>query len=371
MYPYDFGMMRANSLSELSEELIWSLDANDEHGFHEALRRLAVATPQAHPEDVQDAVDRLTQILATIPFWKGTDLVKVVGSMTDYCSNITGLLGVLAQRVTMVMELSERFAATLGDAALPDPGDPNSYQPAVGLLLDVLTQPGHSSLPGILDLPALPDDRAHALAEAWFTCGAWVHPLLYLSQRADVRAMLPGRDRLLAATEAIRAHIGTADWLYGLLLVLDDEVLLVLHRATGYGYRVTIGGIGDNFQLHTLLAATLIGKKSRGLIPGKGPSPAEVAAASDGPDLLPPGGIRGIFTLVDAYGNQIYNEGRPADIPRLEGIRVVVLDPPSYAQAWNAGRTYPSMRPALEVTEVLNQHSAAYWLSKVKPPTGR
>ena len=365
-------MMRANSLSGLSEELIWSLDANDEQGFHEVLHRLAVATPQASPTDVQDAVDRLTPVLATIPFWRGTDLVKVVGSMADHCSNISALLGVLAQRVTTVMELSERFATTFGDGGLPDPGDPGLYQPAVELLLDRLTQAGGSSLPGILDLPALPDDRAHALAEAWFTCGAWVHPLLYLSQRADVRAMLPGRDRLTAATEGVKRHIGTADWLYGLLLVLDDEVLLVLHRSSGSGYRVTIGGIGDNFQLHTLLAATLIGKKSRGLIPGKGPSPAEVAAAADGPDLLPAGGIRGIFTLVDAYGNQIWNEGRPADIPRLEGTRVVVLDPaPSYLQTWSAGRIYPSMLPTVDVTEILNQHSAAYWLSKVKPATGR
>jgi hypothetical protein len=171
-------MMRANSLSELGEELIWSLDANDEQGFHEALHRLAVATPQASPPDVQDAVDRLTQVLATISFWRGTDLVKVVGSMADYCSDITGLLAVLTRRVTTVMELSARFAATLGDMDLPDPGDPSLFQPAVALLMDVLSRSGHSSLPGILDLPAMPDDRAHALAEAWFTCGAWVHPLL-------------------------------------------------------------------------------------------------------------------------------------------------------------------------------------------------
>jgi hypothetical protein len=363
--------MRANSLGELIEELTWSLDANDEHGFNEALHRLAVGAPQAGPVEVQDAVDRLTQVLVAIPFWRGTDLVKVAGSMADYCSNITGLLGVLTQRVTTVMELSERFAATLGDADLPDPGDPGLYQPAVALLHEVLSQSGRSTLPGILDLPALPEDRAHALAEAWFTCGAWVHPLLYLSQRPDVRAMLPGRDRLTAATDAVREHIATADWLYGLLLVLDDEVLLVLHRPSGSGYRVTIGGIGDNFQLHTLLAATLIGKKSRGLIPGKGPSQAEVAAASDGPDLTPAGGIRGIFSLVDAYGNQIWNEARPADIPRLEGTRVVVLDPLPHSRSWDAGRTYPSMRPKVEVTDVLNQHAAAYWLSKVKPATGR
>jgi hypothetical protein len=364
-------MTYANSLGALSEELIWSLDANDAQGFNEALRRLSTDTPQATPQEVQGAVDRVAQVLATIPFGMGTDLVKVAGSMADYCPDITGLLAVLARRATTVMELSERFAATLGATDLPDPEDPSLYQPVVARLSDLLAQLGRSTLPGILDLPARPEDRARALAEAWFTCGAWVHPLLYLSQRADVRAMLPGRDRLSAATEAVRDYIGAADWLHGLLLVLDDEVLLVLHRATGFGYRVTIGGIADNFQLHTLLAAALIGKKSRGLIPGKGPSPAEVAAASDGPDLAPTGGIRGIFNLVDAHGNQIWNEGRPAGIARLEGTRVVVLDPPPYLQSWTTGRTFPRMLPTVEVSEILNEHAAAYWLSKVRPATGR
>jgi hypothetical protein len=58
---------------------------------------------------------------------------------------------------------------------------------------------------------------------------------------------------------------------------------------------VTISGIGDNFQLHTLLAASLIGEESRGMIPGQPPTPAEIAAASDG-EVTPPDGIMGIST---------------------------------------------------------------------------
>jgi hypothetical protein len=77
---------------------------------------------------------------------------------------------------------------------------------------------------------------------------------------------------------------------------------------------MTISGIGDNFQLHTLLAATLIGDPARGLIPGTPPHPAWFAAATDG-EMAPPGGIRGQFNLVDATGEWIWNEGRPADIP--------------------------------------------------------
>ena len=72
--------------------------------------------------------------------------------------------------------------------------------------------------------------------------------------------------------------------------------------------------------------------------------------------------------LVDAFGAWIWNEGRPADIPRLEGTRVVVIDPPPYERTWNAGRAYPLMRPSVTVTEILPAAEAARWASKVKQP---
>ncbi|MGH3663520.1 MAG: hypothetical protein ACRDT8_15350 [Micromonosporaceae bacterium] len=141
----------------------------------------------------------------------------------------------------------------------------------------------------------------------------------------------------------------------------------MLHRATGRGFRVTISGIGDNFQLHTLLAAALIGDESQGLLPGQRPSPAEIAAASDGEDLTPADGIEGNFNLVDAYGEWIWNEGRPADIPELEGTRVVVIDPAPYQRSWNTGRAYPLMRPTVTVDGPLPADEAAHWLNLVKP----
>lgn len=361
--------MYASSLSELCDEVMWSLDANDQQGFMAALDRIARATPHARPADVQEAAGKLARVLAIIPPWKGTDLVQVAGRVASYCTDPTGLLAVLDRRTTGLLELAAWFATTLDGKDLPDPEDPTLFQEAAARARDVLAQPGRVMLPTILDLPARPEAQASSLAEAWFSCGAWVQPLMHLAQRQDVRAILPGRDRLIAATDAAREHIAPADWLYGLLHVLDNEVLVILHRPTGLGYRVTISGVGDNFQLHTLLAASLIGKKSRGFIPGKAPSPAEILAASDGPNVTPQGGIRAYFSLVDAYGTRIWNESRPSDIPRLEGTRVVVLDPPMYRQAWTAGRAYPRMRPTVEITEFLNPHAASYWLSKVRPPT--
>jgi hypothetical protein len=367
---YYAAMMSVNALSRFCDEITDALAASDQQRLAAATRSLAAATPQAAPDDVQDAMARLARILATIRFDRGVDLVRLVGAMTDYGPLPRELLPVLVRRATEVMELAARFATIYGvDAeSLPDPADPGLVQPVMTRLHDILDKPvAAPPLPGMPDLPAT-TDAAPALAEAWFTSNGWVRPLLYLLQRKDVRASLPERARLLAVTEAVAGQFDAAHWLRGLLLVLDDEVLVVLHRLTGRGHRVTISGIGDNFQLHTLLAANLIGDESRGMIPGPPPTPAEIAAASDG-ELTPPGGIKGNFNLVDAYGKWIWNEGRPVDIPRLEGTRVVVIDPPPYERMWNAGRAYPLMRPTVTVDEILPVAETARWLSMVKPLT--
>lgn len=183
----------------------------------------------------------------------------------------------------------------------------------------------------------------------------WERALLVPMQDEEIRAALPYRERFLAA-------VPEDSWLYGLLMVVDDQPCVVLHRPSGTGFEVTIGGIGDNFQLHTLLAYRLVPEH----VPGEPPLPEWVAAASVGPELEPAGGIRGQFQLVDAFGETIWNEGRPADIPVVDGRRVIVLDPPPYARSWNVGRVYPEMAPQVDVTRVLSAAEAAEWLAKVE-----
>jgi hypothetical protein len=277
--------------------------------------------------------------------------------MTDYGNDPTVVVPVLVNRAIDAMENAARFAELHGAASedLPSPDDPEQIEATIRQFADRAGQLG------------LTEREADMLVQAWFCGGQWVQPVLYLCQRKDVRAMLPERARLTAAIAATREHIGTAHWLYGLLLVLDDEPLIVLHRATGRGYRVTISGIGDNFQLHTMLAATLIGDESQGMLPGQRPTPAQISAATDGEDLEPAGGMRGSFNLVDANGDWIWNEGRPADIPAIDGTRVIVLDPPPYARGWNAGRAYPLMQPTMTLDGLLPADEAARRLSQVKP----
>lgn len=339
------------------DALLAAMDARDAGGFMDAVPGIGSAVPGASPDEVQAALVRLEPALS-LPFGIAGDLAQLVGGMAGYGTDPAVVVPTLVDRAAAAMESAARFAE-LHRAAYGDPPRPDA-QDQIGPTLERFA--GHG----------LDEREAELLVQAWFCADEWVQPVLYLCQRADVRATLPQRARLAAAIEPVRELYGTPDWLAGLLLVLDDEPLLVLDRGfagTGRGFRVTIGGIGDNFQLHTLLAAALIGDPSGGLLPGRPPTAVEVAAAGTGDDLQPAGGLRGNWNLVDAYGEWIWNEGRPADIPHLDGVRVVVLDPEPYARSWNTGRQYPLMRPLLRVDGPIPAAEAAGWLSRVKPPT--
>jgi hypothetical protein len=341
------------------DELIAAVANRDADAFGTALDGIAQQTMGAELGEVRAALARLAPVLAEIPVGVGSNLAPLAGAMADHANAPAIVLPTLTQRAAGVMEQAARFAAlyqeTLGDP--PDPEDADQIEPALERITAAAAARGIS------------ERDANVLVQAWFCANSWVQPVLFLCQRKDVRAVLPQRERLSTAVEPVRERLETAHWLHGLLLVVDDEPLIVVDRAfaaTGRGFRVTISGIGDNFQLHTMLAAALVGEGSVAGLPGRRPTATEIAAATDG-DLMPADRIRGTWNLADANGEWIWNEGRPADIPLLDGVRVVVLDREPYARTWNAGRAYPLMRPELTVDAELSPIEAANWLGRVKP----
>ncbi|MFB8123865.1 hypothetical protein ACFVG1_01320 [Streptomyces bacillaris] len=145
------------------------------------------------------------------------------------------------------------------------------------------------------------------------------------------------------------------------LQVLDDEPLVVLHRPSATGYLLRLSGIGDNFQLHTLLADALIGG---GHVAGRAPSPQEVAVCRETPGQVE---TAGSFELVAPDGDRLWNEGTPADIPVVDGVRLLVLDEPSYARSWPAGRFFPGMRGDLILERALEPGETERWFARVSP----
>ncbi|GHF71235.1 hypothetical protein GCM10010218_60720 [Streptomyces mashuensis] len=178
-----------------------------------------------------------------------------------------------------------------------------------------------------------------------------------------VRREVPGREGLAAAvTRVAELSAEPFQCLTYALAVLDDEPLVALDRATGAGFVLRMSGIGDNFQLHTLLADALIG---RGLVAGEAPSPEAVARCRDQPGMVT---TTGSFNLVGADGEWIWNEGRPSDIPLVSGVRLVLLDPPPYRRSWPAGRFFPGMPGDLLYERALAPEEAATLWALTAPP---
>jgi hypothetical protein len=334
----------------LADQLIRSFDARDEAAFEAALNELGSSIPRLEPDEVARNAVALAAEIHRLPIGIGSYVTQLLGGMCDYGADAAAVLPALVDGALRVLGNVEAFKALCAQSGLELP--PSGDQEAFPATMDALAAAAGDRLE--------PRELAQ-LAESWFAGDGWVQPVLFLAQRKEVRAAMPRRAELSAAVGAAAEDLSTAHWLRGLLLVLDDEPFVVLHRASSQGWRCTMSGIGDNFQLQTLLAGEFAGA-----VGAKPPTAVELAAAGTG-DLQPQEGIKGTFNLVDAFGAWIWNEGRPADIPRCDDVRVVVLDPPPYARSWNAGRAYPLMEPSLTVDGRLSADEVAQWLSTIKP----
>lgn len=341
--------------SPFVDDVLTSLRDRDLDAFRAAEDRL-VARFESAPRDQREAVvTGLAHVLADAPLPYGAVLAQTVGRMLMTDGDVTPVLGHLVERACQVLESAQPFAALHRELLDDEPDWPWTEEAH-----DRLARAGAATRVDDLD----------ALVASWRASGMVVQVVLILSQRGDVRRALPQRERLLAAAVATADALdGFCPDLIGLLRVLDDETLVVLHRATGTGFRVTVSGIATNSQLHTLLAAHVVPLLRRHTTAGLPdvPSPEETAAADGSGHWYPPGGMVGVVTLVDGHGRWILHEMRPDAIPLIDGVRVVVLDPLRGGRGWDVGRHYPLMRATVEVVP-LPDDEASSWLSRVAPP---
>jgi hypothetical protein len=214
------------------------------------------------------------------------------------------------------------------------------------------------------------------MAREFYSLGVIAH----LSRSKRLRALARARPELLERSEAENVAAGHGSFLTDMLRVLDDERLIVLHPTERKGFEVRISGIADNFQLHTLLAAELIGAPQEGWLTGQKPDPRVVAQARGAeitgrlhttgafnmwnwPGLQPDGTLPVGQTTGNEYW--IWNEGNPGDIVPFEGTRVVLLGPPPYSRSWNAGRRFPHLPAEFVVERVLPAEEVNDWLTRI------
>lgn len=218
--------------------------------------------------------------------------------------------------------------------------------------------------------PGQSERKIAHIAYSWFSLDDWINPLISsMMLSREFRGAMEGHEDLVDGASRLKHRSERAHWLHGLCLVCDDEPLIVLDPTSGRGFRLTMSGVGDNHQLHTLLADRLIRPEHGGLLDAQPPEPAWVAAATTavpGPfDLTNP--ITRRFRLFDGHGSYVYPEGWPADIKPLDGVRVIVLHPPNGIYGWNNARAYVSMVPTLTLDREIAPSEAAHWLSRVAP----
>ncbi|MBV1852582.1 hypothetical protein [Catellatospora tritici] len=344
--------MIESPLLRATDTLIEARTAHDSEAFDEALEALWAAAQHAGPDELTAALSQVAPLLAVLDASMGGEFAMLCGALIEIGAMPDALLMVLTVRLPGILSdavgFTDAWAREVPGAPLPEP-DMENFDAALDRL-DARMSP----------------DEASRLTEAWFALTSWLRCAATLLQSSPMARQFLSTDPALRSMVAeLESHREDMTWVSALLDVVDNEPLVVLHRAQRRGYRVSIGGVGDNLQLHTLLAGALTGPAERGLLTGYEVDPAWTAVASNAPRSAFGGQVRGQFNLVDAHGNWIWSEGTPAEIPLVDGVRVVVLDPPPYVHGWDNMRRFPMMPAWISLDEVMSPEQAAVWLSRV------
>ncbi|MGW6913274.1 hypothetical protein ACWGB8_05540 [Kitasatospora sp. NPDC054939] len=346
---------QASPLHDLTDDLQSAMEAADGDRFETALRALGAALGPAGPRDSAAAGPRLAGLLPQAPPFPRAHLAMMVGACVERgadpvaCADqvLAGVRGAL----TGALRLAERWAET-GGGELPDP-----ERDEPGKVHDRIEDPEH-----------LDERHAHHAVAGWWTLELWEMAALAVYTHAAVRTSARESGVSEVLLELAERYAGVDRELKCLAYAakaLDDEPLLVLHRPSGTGYLLRMDGVTDNFQLHTLLADVLVGG---GHLPGDAPHP-EVAALSRTEQLRPDHRptATGAFNLVAPDGSWIWNEGTPSDIPVVDGVRTLVLDPQPYERSWSAGRFIQQIPGDLRLERVLEPQDAAARLAAAAP----
>ncbi len=341
----------ATPLARACDTLMRARRERDLEAFESATAQLWEAAQTASPAELTAALSACAGMLAELGPGFGGEFAVLCGALVERGADPDPLAMVLCMRLAEVAGQAAEFAHVWA-REFPEEGVPEPEQAEFETALERLDE-------------KIAPDQAVRLTESWFGLASWMRCATTVLQQSPTARLAcrctPGVRAAFTALEQVREDTG---WVSMLLSVLDAEQLLVLHRGTGRGWRVSISGVGDNFQLHVLLAAALSGPASAGKLEGLRVDPAWTAVALDAPYEAFGGQVKGSFNLVDAYGGWIWNEGVPADIPAPEGLRIIQLEAPPYERTWDNSRRFPMMAASITLDEVLSPDEAAMWLSR-------
>jgi hypothetical protein len=346
------------------------------HETYEGLAAVLDEAEHAEPAARGRALRRLAEVIVATDVTRASLVALGCGALVESGGDPHLALGAILARLPPTLKQSATFAEMCRALAEeppedldipPDEAAEESDEHETGTCVDEF---------GAMVAEELPEESQAWTALEPLCMGA----IAMLSRSLAARRQTRANTELLAALQELGRLHRRAVHLANLLRVLDDEELIVLHPGADRGYRVRIRGVGDNFQLHTLLADALHGDPDRGWLSGTRPDPRVVAAARNRVVDRSVGVAVGFFLLVDWHGLRadatmceasehvscwLPGEGIPADIPLFEGMRVLLLAPPAFPQTWDANRTFEGMEADLQVVEVLTPEAVRDWLGRI------
>ncbi|MDE3725111.1 hypothetical protein PWG71_27330 [Nocardiopsis sp. N85] len=324
-------------------------------GFSGAVHDVFRLSSQVPEEELGSAMEALAPVLAD-------------------CESVAGIAADLAVLAGALVEAG----APAGQVGLEVLRQLGSYGQAAVAFMHAWEKTGGGTPPSPLEVGEAEEERVEeVLGEnaplatvGWWTSlryGLAAKAMLGDSRvRAAVRSDAGALEGLGQIVHALSTRLPEFIEVGELLRMAEAEMVLVLDRSSWRGFRVRFDGIGDNFQLHTLLADALIGKEGRRLA-GDRPDPRWTAACLDAqPDPLADV-VRGEWDLVGGDGTWVGNEACPADIPFVDGERVLVLEPQTLTHSWRAGRRHPQIPGGLTILEELHPDEATAWWSRMHP----
>jgi hypothetical protein len=204
-----------------------------------------------------------------------------------------------------------------------------------------------------------------------------------LTRDMAARQRARARPELREALRAIEPHGTDAQFLTMALDLCDGLELVVIHPGQRKGFRVGLEAVATNGHLFTLLQGTLIGDPEAGMFEGPPPDDTAVGVASG---LIIPQQHVGDEALFHYYdwsavdgdpgiadlhvAASVWVDGRPADIPEFEGVRVLLLSPPVFGyRGWDSTffpLFHDALRPRVHVLETLTAEQVAAWIARLK-----
>jgi hypothetical protein len=355
-------------IAQISRELLDALGSNtwNDGRADRLIQELGESIGRASPAASRASLATLASGLSSLDPEPAGVASRVVGAMLeaghDPAPARAAMLGALQTTLPVCADLADEARAATGDP--PEHLDDDEAEEWIA----------EQQAQALNEAAA----RRPSAAAAWQRLHEiWPGAIALLSVDPDARA--EARD-LAAIAERVDDVHEAAGWLRAMLSVLHEERYVAIEPATRTAITGRMSGIVENFQLNTLLMDEFprdeprVSKAAVAVARGEGPQRIEetvtgawnlytyAALTADG-GLPDPSDL----TRSDTW---IWNEGMPADIPVLDGHRVVLLGPAPRPRTWPAQRMFLKLRARL-TAELLDEAAATDWLERIEAAAAR